>query len=65
MSKEGVIQTHGFFADTANKTLTFDVIIDFDAPGGREQVYSDICREISELYPDYTIRITLDTDITD
>lgn len=65
MSKEGVLQTHGFFADTAEKTLTFDVIIDFDAPGGREQVYSDICREISELYPDYTVRITLDTDITD
>ena len=65
MSHEGVLQTHGFYADTEEKVMSFDIIVDFDAPGGREKVYSDICSEVAAMYPDYKIRITLDTNVTD
>ena len=65
MSHEGVIQMHGFYADTNKKELIFDVIIDFDVPGGREKLYEDILTDIEALYPAYTVHITLDADVSE
>ncbi len=63
MSHEGLLQFHGFYIDTEKKTMSFDIIIDFSA--NRKELYSHIMNEVKEKYPDYTVRIALDTDITD
>lgn len=64
MSHDYVIQTHGFYLDEEEKTIHFDIIIDFAAPD-RGQLYKHILDEIQEIYPDHTVSITLDTDISD
>lgn len=63
MSYDGVLQFHGFYIDLKKKSITFDVIIDFAAD--RDRIYSEISAQITERYPDYDIRITLDSDISD
>lgn len=63
MSHDGVIQFHGFFADTENKSVSFDIIIDFSQD--RKKLYEHIYDDVSNKYPDFTIRITLDEDIAD
>jgi cation diffusion facilitator family transporter len=62
MSHEGVVQMHGFRADTENKTIVFDLIIDYDL-SDRDSLYCHIDKELRSKYPDYTIRMTLDADI--
>ena len=64
MGHDGVIQMHGFFADTGRKRVSFDVIIDFAAED-REGLYRHICEEVSALYPDYEFDIALDLDLSD
>ena len=63
MSHEGVIQLHGFYVDMAEKKISFDIIVDFDHD--RKAVYNEILKETKALYPDYNIRIALDTDMSD
>ncbi len=63
MSQEGLMQMHGFYADTNEKTITFDIIIDFEHD--RNALYRQITDHVQEMYPDYTVNITLDADISD
>ena len=63
MSHDGVMQFHGFFLDKKNKTMNFDVVIDFSAD--REKIYRDIQQEVQQQFPDYTVMITLDSDMSD
>ncbi|MBQ7246328.1 MAG: cation transporter [Firmicutes bacterium] len=63
MAHEGVLQVHGFYIDMETKTMTFDMVVDFGAD--RDAVYTHILEEIKEKYPDYNVRITLDSDISD
>lgn len=63
MEHEGLIQVHGFYLDMQEKTMTFDMIIDFKAD--REGVYNHILEEIKEKYPEYSVHIQLDSDISD
>lgn len=62
MAHEGVLQMHGFHADTEAKTATFDVIIDY-ALADRDSLYAHISQDAREAYPDYTFHITLDIDL--
>jgi cation diffusion facilitator family transporter len=62
MSHEGVIQMHGFRVDKVDKVIMFDLIIDYDL-SYRDSLYCHIFDELSNKYPDYTIRMTLDADI--
>ena len=62
-SHDGILQFHGFYVDLEKKRISFDIIIDFDVD--RRALYEHIFNEISEKYPDYEIRITLDTDVSD
>ena len=55
---------HGFYFDEADKSISFDIIIDFDVDS-REEVYAKIYDEVKEKYPDYKIIITLDVDMSD
>ena len=60
-SAPGVLQIHGFYADTEKKTIQMDVILDF-ALEDRQQVFEEICQQVQQAYPDYTVRMTLDID---
>ena len=63
-SHKGILQMHGFYLDEQEKTISFDIIIDFNIKE-REEVYKTILDEIQEKYKDYKINITLDVDISD
>ncbi|MBQ6583249.1 MAG: cation transporter [Mogibacterium sp.] len=64
MDHEYLLQMHGFYLDEAHKTVTFDIIIDFAAPD-RNAIYQHIVNEVRELLPDYSVHVTLDSDISD
>ncbi len=57
----GVLQIHGFYADTEKKLIQMDVILDF-ALEDRQKVFDEICQNVQQAYPDYTVRMTLDID---
>ena len=63
-SHKGILQLHGFYIDTTEKTISFDIIIDFNIKN-REEVYREIYDEVQNKYKDYKIEITLDVDISD
>lgn len=63
-SHEGILQMHGFYLDKEDKTISFDIIIDFNIKN-REEIYKQIYDEVKEVYKDYKISITLDVDISD
>lgn len=62
MSHEGALQTHGFFVDMENKTINFDVIIDYGFDK-REELFEHIYDDVRKAYPDYEIFMNLDIDI--
>ena len=65
MQHEGVLQMHGFYADTEKKTLNLDIILDFELDKGetnRAQTFAAIRSEIQQAYPDYTLNMTMDLD---
>lgn len=61
---KGILEMHGFYLDKKEKTINFDIIIDFKAPN-REEIYKDIYDKIKDKYKDYKINITLDVDVSD
>ncbi|MBQ3468432.1 MAG: cation transporter [Bacilli bacterium] len=61
---KGILQMHGFYIDKKEKTISFDIIIDFKIKN-REEVYKEIYDEVKERYKDYKIEITLDIDTSD
>ena len=63
-SHKGILQMHGFYIDESTKTISFDIIIDFNVKN-REEVYQEIYDEVEKKYKDYHINITLDVDISD
>ena len=63
-SHEGILQMHGFYVDIKEKTMSFDIIIDFSVKG-RENLYKQIYDEVKGKYSDYNLTITLDVDVSD
>ena len=63
LSHEWALQMHGFYADTEQKTLRFDVVKSFDVD--RKEALETLYQEIRGLYPDYEILIVPDVDIAD
>ena len=61
---EGVLQIHGFYLNKENKTISFDLIIDYEKKN-REEIYKKIYEEISNKYPDYKLNMTLDIDASE
>ena len=59
-----VLQLHGFYCDTAQKSLRFDLVIDLRAPD-REAIRLDILDHVKRLYPDYTAHVQSDADFSD
>ena len=63
LAYEWALQLHGFYADTKAKTLRFDVVMSFDIKP-REGI-EILSRDMKKLFPDYTVQITPDVDISD
>ena len=63
LSHEWALQMHGFYADTEQKALRFDVVMSFDVD--RKEALETLYQEIRGLYPDYEILIVPDVDIAD
>ncbi|MBQ7544475.1 MAG: cation transporter [Synergistaceae bacterium] len=64
MSQEYVLQIHGFYCNTQEKVIRFDIVIDFAAPDARE-VQSKVTEAVSTLYPDFSITVQPDSDFSD
>lgn len=60
-----IIQFHGFYVETKNKTMSFDIIISFDFIQEQKKIYDEIMQKVSAKYSDYKINIGLDLDISD
>ena len=63
MEHEGVLGTHAIYVDDENKTMTIDVITDFQAD--RAALCEDLKGHIAELLPGYRADINFDTDFAD
>ena len=62
-SHEWVLQTHGFHADIGKKTMRFDAVINFgEIPSKAVEI---LIKAVNEEYPDYTITISPDVDVSD
>ena len=63
-SHKGILQMHGFYLDEEDKSISFDIIIDFKIKE-REKIYQEIYEEVQNKYKDYKIDINLDIDVSD
>ncbi len=63
LSHDWVLQLHGFYINLEKKTIQFDAVISFEA--NRTEALETLTREVQQAYPDYTVQITPDVDITD
>lgn len=59
-----IIQLHGFNLDAKAKTMTFDIIVSYDSED-RKGVYDKMVEKVQEAFPDYTLHVQLDLDISD
>jgi len=57
------LQVHGFYADPETKEMRFDVVIAFDTD--RAEALATLSKEVSEAFPEYTVHITPDVDVSD
>ena len=62
MEHDWALQVHAFHADTKKHLMRFDVVFSFDIEPDEGRTI--IQKEIKELYPDYTLQITSDVDIS-
>ena len=63
MDHEWALQLHGFYVDTAEKTMRFDVVMSFDIDP-REGL-GILQAELDKEFPDFEIMITPDVDISE
>ena len=64
VTEKYVLQLHGFFYDMQEKSIRFDLVIDFEAPDP-DGLIEKLKEKINSVYPDYTISILRDTDVSD
>jgi len=63
LAHDWALQLHGFYADTDEKTIRFDVVLSFDiAP---QKALKILRSELHRAYPDYQLHIVPDVDISD
>ncbi len=63
LSHDWAIQLHGFYVDTENKDMRFDVVMSFDIDA--HEGLETLMGEIGAMYPEYHIHITPDIDASD
>ncbi len=64
MSEKYVLQIHGFYCDTKEKQIRFDVVTDFEAEEPLA-VVENITEKIKAMYPEYEVCIQPDLDFSD
>ena len=63
LSHDWALQLHGFYLDPKSKILRFDVVLSFDIkPAEALQI---LCKEVQDAFPDYTLQITPDVDLSE
>lgn len=62
--RKEVLQIHGFYLDKEKKIIKFDTVISFDAQD-REAVCKEITQEVLKEFPDYSVKVNLDSDMSD
>lgn len=60
LSHDWALQLHGFYVDTASKTMRFDTVLSFDVE--RAEAVATLTKEINALYPDYQVMVVPDID---
>ncbi|MBQ7271163.1 MAG: cation transporter [Campylobacter sp.] len=60
-SDKFVLQMHGFYVNLDEKIISFDMIIDFDAPN-RDELYRQIVAKVANEFSNYEVLIALDND---
>lgn len=61
---KNVLQMHGFYFDKKKKIIKFDVIISFDSKD-REAECDSILQAVLQEFPGYSIKINLDSDMSE
>lgn len=64
LSKEHVLQMHGFYVEEETKRIHMDVVVDFEEKD-RDGLIAGIQKELEEKFPGYQFLITRDLDISD
>jgi len=64
LSKEHVLQMHGFYVEEEKKRVHMDVVVDFEEKD-RDGLIAGIQKELEEKFPGYQFLITQDLDISD
>ena len=57
-------QVHGFYVDEELKTISFDIVIDFDEEHP-EDIQQDIIEKLKEHHPNYNYYVVIDKDFSD
>ena len=60
LAHDWALQLHGFYADTENKAMRFDVVLSFDIE--RAEALEILTKEVGALFPDYALQIVPDID---
>ena len=63
LAHDWAIQFHGFYLDMAARHMRFDVVMSFDI--SHAEGLDILRKEMAQAYPDYTIQIVPDVDISD
>lgn len=63
LTHDWALQFHGFYVDIAAKEMRFDVVISFDIKP--QEGLQILYEEMKKAYPEYTVHIISDVDISD
>ena len=63
MAHDWALQMHGFYLETNDKNIRFDVVLSFDIDP--KEGIDIIRKEVGEAYPEYKLCIVADVDIAD
>ena len=63
LKHDWALQLHGFYLDREEKTIRFDVVVSFDI--SPSEALEILMKEVKEEYPEYTVQIVPDIDISD
>ncbi|MBR1639651.1 MAG: cation transporter [Treponema sp.] len=64
MSHKEIIQMHGFYVDEERKSMRFDIIVSFDSLD-MKKLFDHVVEDVKAAFPDYTVHVQFDTDISD
>ena len=63
MRHDWVLQCHGFYVNLEEKTMRMDAVISFDRKA--DEAVRELTEEVKAAYPDFTVTIVPDVDISD